>query len=100
VIPLRETAGGVTLSIRVHPKAKKNGVTGIHGDALKLSLTAAPEDGRANDAAIALLAALLRLPRTSITITAGRTSRNKVIRIEGITAAELGRRIQSIIPKA
>jgi len=50
------------LRLRVSPKAKRNAVQGLRGDALKMSVTAAPERGRANDAVIALLAEALDLP--------------------------------------
>lgn len=91
---IRETADGATFAVRVHPRAKRNAITGEVGDALKISLTAPPVDGRANEACIAFLAELLNLPRTSITITSGQSSRNKVIRVAGISAEEVRRRVQ------
>ena len=98
MIPLREIAGSVTLQVSVHPRARKNAITGTHGDALKLSLTAPPVEGRANEAVIAFFAALLRLPRSSITIAAGHSRRNKVVRITGITASALAERIAATLP--
>ncbi|HSE50000.1 MAG TPA: DUF167 domain-containing protein [Terriglobales bacterium] len=98
MIPIRESAGAVTFSVRVHPRAKKNALTGTHGDALKLSLTAPPVEGRANIAVIEFFADLLRLPRSSITIAAGQASRNKVVRITGITAKVLAERIEAALP--
>jgi uncharacterized protein len=67
----RDVADGCALSVRVHPGARKNGVTGIHADALRIALTAPPVDGKANEALIAFLAEALRLPRARITIVAG-----------------------------
>lgn len=96
-IPIRESAGAVTFAVRVHPRAKKDAVTGTHGDALKLSLTAPPVEGRANDAVVEFFAQLLRLPRSSITIAAGQTSRNKVVRITGITADALRQRLEPLL---
>jgi uncharacterized protein (TIGR00251 family) len=55
------------------------------GDALKVSLTTPPVDGRANQACIELFAKLLKVPRSSVTIASGQTSRNKVIRVAGVT---------------
>ena len=52
MIPIRDTAAGVTFAVKVHPRAKKNAITGEVGDALKLALTAPPVDGRANEACI------------------------------------------------
>jgi uncharacterized protein len=94
MIPVRYAPGGVSFSIRVQPRAKKNAITGELGDALKLSLTAPPSDGRANEACIEFFAKLLKVPRTSVTIASGLTSRNKVIRVAGISATELRERIE------
>ncbi|HEY4903040.1 MAG TPA: DUF167 domain-containing protein [Candidatus Sulfotelmatobacter sp.] len=93
MIPIQVVTGGVTFAVRVHPRAKKNGITGQIGDALKLSLTAPPIDGRANDACIEFFAKLLKLPRSSVTIASGQTGRNKVIRITGVSAEELRKRL-------
>ena len=85
----RDVADGCALSVRVHPGARKNGVTGIHADALRIGLTAPPVGGKANEALIAFLAEALRLPRARITIVAGLTSRAKIIRITGKSATEV-----------
>ena len=94
MIALRESGNSITFAVKVRPRAKKNAITGEVGEALKISLTAPPIDGRANEACMAFLAGLLNLPRTSITITSGQSSRNKVIRVAGISAEELRRRMQ------
>ena len=93
MIPIRDTAGGVTFAVRVQPRAKKNAITGELGDALKLALTAPPVEGRANEACIEFFANLLDVPRSSITIASGENSRGKVIRVAGIAAEEVRRRI-------
>jgi uncharacterized protein len=92
-IPLDESGSGVTFAVKVHPRAKKNAITGEFGDALKVSLTTPPVDGRANEACSEFFAKLLKVPRSSVTIASGQTSRNKVIRVAGISAAELRNRI-------
>jgi hypothetical protein len=89
MIPVRETPGGVTFAIKVHPRAKKNAITGELGDALKVSLTAPPLEGKANEGCIDFFAKLLEVPRSSITIAAGHTSRNKVIRVIGLSVTEI-----------
>jgi hypothetical protein len=96
-ISVRESAGAITFAVRVHPRGKKDALTGTHGDALKLSLTAPPVEGRANQAVIEFFAKLLRLPRSSITIAAGQTSRNKVVRITGVTADTLRRTLEQVL---
>src|SRR5207302_810300 len=85
----KDVADGCTLSVRVHPGARKNSVTGVHADAVKIALTAPPADGKANDALIAFLADALRLPRGRVALVAGATSRAKMIRITGKSAADV-----------
>jgi len=93
MIRLQESAAGVTFSIKVQPRARKNAVVGALGDALKVSLTAPPVEGKANAACIEFFAKLLKVPRSSITITAGQTSRNKVIRVTGLSGKEVETRL-------
>jgi hypothetical protein len=95
MIPLQESGSGIAFAVKVHPRAKKNAITGELGDALKVSLTTPPIEGRANEACIEFFAKLLKVPRSSITIASGQTSRNKVIRVAGISATELRNRIGS-----
>jgi hypothetical protein len=90
---IHKSEGGISFAIKVHPRAKKNAITDELGDALKVSLTAPPLDGRANEACIAFFAKLLNVPRSSVTIASGHTSRNKVIRLVGLSAEELRKRI-------
>jgi hypothetical protein len=93
LIPIRESANGATFAIKVHPRAKKNAIAGELDGALKLTLTAPPIDGKANDACIEFFAKLLKVPRSSVTIASGQTSRNKVIRVLGLSAEEVRRGI-------
>lgn len=85
MIPLHETAKGITFAVKVQPRARKNAITGTVGDALKLALTAPPVEGRANQAVIEFFAELFAIPRSSVTIASGESSRNKVIRIAGVS---------------
>jgi uncharacterized protein (TIGR00251 family) len=94
MIPVRQLDSNISFQIRVHPRSRKNAITGEVGGALKLSLTAPPVDGKANEACIEFFAKLLNLPRSSITIAAGQTSRNKVIRVAGLSAEEIRRRLK------
>ena len=89
MVLVRDTPAGVTFHVKVQPRARKNAITGEIGDALKLALTAPPLDGRANDACIAFFAELLDIPRSSVTIAAGQSSRNKVLRVAGVSAAHV-----------
>jgi uncharacterized protein len=93
MIAAAESEAGTTFAIKVHPRAKKNAITGEIGDALKVALTAPPVEGKANQACINFFAKLLKVPRSSVTIAAGQTSRNKVIRVAGLTAQQVRERI-------
>ena len=86
---IRDTPGGATFQVKVQPRAKKNAVAGEVGEALKLVLTAPPIEGRANQACMAFLAELLNVPRSSVTIATGQSSRNKVVRVAGLTAKQV-----------
>ncbi|MBZ5530796.1 MAG: DUF167 domain-containing protein [Acidobacteriia bacterium] len=94
MIPIQESVKGVTFAVKVHPRARKNAITGTVGDALKLALTAPPVEGKANHAVIEFFAELFAISRSSVTIASGETSRNKVIRIGGVSADAVRRRLQ------
>ena len=95
MIPIRDTSLRVGFAVKVQPRARKNAITGMVGDALKLALTAPAVDGRANKACIEFFANLLEVPRSSVTIAFGETSRNKVVRIAGLSADEVRRRLRT-----
>ena len=85
VFTVRDIAAGASFAVKVHPRAKKNAITGEAGAALKIALTAPPVDGKANAACIDFLAKLLMVPRSSVTIAIGERSRNKVILVAGLS---------------
>jgi uncharacterized protein (TIGR00251 family) len=92
MIAIRDTPGGATFAVKLHPRARKNAVTGELDGALKLALSAPPVDGKANQACVEFLANLLSVPRSSVTIASGQTARRKVIRVAGFTAEEVRKR--------
>jgi uncharacterized protein (TIGR00251 family) len=87
---IRETATGCTLAVRAQPGARKTAITGIYGDgdsaALKVAVQAPPIDGRANEALIAFLAKTLGIPRSSIELVSGESSKNKAFLLGGISS--------------
>jgi len=93
MIPIHDKSAGATFAVKVQPRAKKDAITGELGHALKLALTAPPIEGRANDACIEFFAKLLNVSRSSVTIASGAASRNKVIRVAGLSAEEVRRRM-------
>lgn len=86
---VQNTDDGCTLSVRVHPGARRNNLAGLHAGAVKISVTAPAADGRANEAMIEFLAELLHLPQARISIVGGAASRSKVLRITGKSATEV-----------
>lgn len=95
VIPIKDHPAGATFAVKVHPRAKQERISGVVGDALKLNLTAPPIEGRANEACIRFFADFLKVPRSSITIASGTSTRLKVIRIAGITAEQVRQRLSA-----
>lgn len=103
-MPLQLVAGGVRLRLKVAPKAKRNAIGGLidepddgragGGKALKVAVTAAPADGKANDAVIALLAKEIGVAKSAISVVAGATDRRKIVEIRG-QPAELLPRLQA-----
>src|SRR6201996_4158936 len=100
MIPLNESAKGITFAIKVHPRARKKAITGIVGDALKLALAAPPVEGKANHAVIEFFADLFEIPRSSVTIASGETSRNKVVRISGVNRTMVEQRLSGALTQS
>jgi hypothetical protein len=78
-----------TLLVKAIPNAPRSEVVGWLGDALKVKVHAPPVEGRANEVLCAFLADTFDLPRRAITVLRGDTSRQKLLRIDGISAADL-----------
>jgi uncharacterized protein len=94
VIAINDHPLGATFQVRVQPSAARTAITGIVGEALKLSLSAPALDGRANDALVDFFATVFSVPRGAVQVVTGERSRNKVIRIAGRTGAQLQQRLQ------
>ena len=78
-----------TLAIKAIPNAPRSEIVGWLGEALKVKVHAPPVEGRANDALCEFLAETLGLPRRAVTLVRGDTSRQKLVRIDGLTLAEV-----------
>ena len=93
MIPLRESAHGISFAVRVQPRAERPGIRGIVGEgpdaALKLGLAAPPVDGRANQELVRFFAEFFHVPQFSVEILSGAESRNKIVRIQGLTIDEV-----------
>jgi uncharacterized protein (TIGR00251 family) len=89
--------GGLILPVRAQPGARRTGVLGEQGGALKLAVTAPPADGRANEALREALRDLLALKRSQIQLRSGETRRDKQFLITGLTRADLERRLNALL---
>lgn len=96
---LTPDADGAILDVRVIPRAGRSRIAGIRDGALLVRLAAAPVNGAANAALLDLLADAMRLPRRSLALLAGDRSRDKRVRITGISAAVLTERLAEILPQ-
>jgi uncharacterized protein len=93
VIAIASHPEGCLLSVRAQPGARKAGVMGEQSGALKVAVTAPPEDGRANQALTELLRDWLGLKRSQVELAAGATSRNKQFLVRGLSPDELRSRL-------
>lgn len=83
----------VRLAVRVQPRASRPGVDTVIGDALKVRVHAPPVDGAANEAVVEVLAEALGVPKRSVTIVSGASSRSKVVEVTNLSAAEIRARL-------
>ncbi len=91
---------GVIVRVHVVPGAGRTAVVGRHGDALKVRVAAPPLEGRANEAAGALVAETLGLPAASVELSAGEKSRAKRFRVRGVEAEDVETRLQAALDEA
>lgn len=80
---------GLYLRVRLQPRSSRNAVDGVQGNCLKVRLTAPPVEGEANKALVEFLSDLLKIKKSSITIDSGFKSREKRVRIDGLTVEAL-----------
>ena len=97
MIEIQEHDGGCLLPVRAQPGAKKTGIAGEHAGALKVAVTVAPEQGKANKALVDVLVKSLHLKKAQVELFSGQTSRDKRILIRGLTAEELLTAIDKVL---
>ena len=86
-------AGGVRLRLRVQPRASREEVAGLAGDAIRIRIIVPPVDGAANEALVRFLASRLEVSRSSVKLVGGRSGRSKLVEVTGISLAEATRRL-------
>jgi uncharacterized protein len=79
-----ESRDGITFNVKVIPRAKRDEIVGVEGDAVKIRLNAPPVEGRANEALVKFLADVLKISRTQVELVRGETSRHKVVRVRSV----------------
>jgi uncharacterized protein (TIGR00251 family) len=87
--PTKETTAGIEIAVRVQPKASRTEIVGLHDGRIKVAVTAAPEDGKANRAVRKLIAATLGVSASRVELLRGATSRNKDLLVTGISKDEV-----------
>jgi len=97
MIALEAHAEGTILPVKAHAAARRNAIRGEQGGALQVSVTQAPEKGKANKAIIALLADALGVRKSQIELLAGETSPQKRFLVRGISATELSGRVERAV---
>jgi uncharacterized protein len=88
--------GRILVRLYVQPRASRNVFVGIHGDAVKLAITAAPVDGKANIEVIKFLASCFRIKKVDLEIKHGLHSRRKSVLVKGLSTREMRERIQAV----
>ena len=91
---VRQQGAYLLVPVRVLPRSSRNEMR-LESEGLRVSLTAAPVEGAANEALITLLAEKLRLPKRQLQVARGATSRQKVMAIEGLAVEEFWRRLEA-----
>lgn len=94
---LRVVDGGIQFAVRAQPKASRNAVVGLHGDALKVAVTAAPTGGKANRAIEKVVAKALGVRPSAVTVVGGLAARDKVIRVDGLSESEASARLAGVV---
>jgi uncharacterized protein (TIGR00251 family) len=95
LLDITSTFDGIILPVRASPGAKRDALAGEHAGALKVSVSAPPDKGKANEAIVELLSDTLGIAKSNITLVSGATSRQKKFRIQGIDRETLLQRLQS-----
>ncbi len=97
MIEIREHESGCVLDVKAQPGAKKSAIVGEQAGALKVSVTAAPEQGKANKALVQTLAKGLGFKKSQVEIVSGETSRDKRFLFSGVTVEELQEAIAKVL---
>ena len=93
-----QRGAALLLSVRTVPRSGRNAIDGVHGDALRVRVAAAPVDGAANEAVIDVLASALGVAPSALEIVRGNRSRNKIVSIRGLSRDDLEKHLNRVCP--
>jgi uncharacterized protein (TIGR00251 family) len=93
VLQLSEDERGTTFTVRVVPRASRSEIAGVYDGALRIRIAAPPVAGAANSELIRLLAKRLKVPQNGVQIISGAGSKNKIVRVQGVTPAAVSQLI-------
>ena len=100
MIELEEHPQGIIVPVKAQPGARRNGLAGEHAGALKVQVTQAPEDGKATEAVLDLLAEVLQVKRSQVKLLSGATSRQKRFLVTGMLLVEIANRLRTVLEDA
>ena len=89
MLEVKNQDDGIVIDVLVQPKSSADRIIGEHNGALKIGVTSAPEAGKANAAVVKLLSRLLRIPKSNVEVVSGAASRNKRLKICGVSADQV-----------
>ncbi len=95
-VKIREKAGRLLLSVRVQPGATSDQIVGSYNGALKIRLAAPAQRNRANRHLLEFLATTLNVPAKNLSLSRGRSSRNKMVQVRGFSREELTHVLRSL----
>lgn len=93
MLPIEAAGDGCRVRLWVQPRAARDGVVGVQGDAVKVRLTAPPVEGQANQALVRFLAKQLGVPRSAVHLATGLGSRHKIVQVAGLAPEQARRRL-------
>ncbi len=83
--------------VHAQPGARRTAIVGVHGDALKIAVSARPVDGKANEAIVKLVAELFAVPARAVTVIGGQTARRKTLQVDGPSLEEAERQLNTLL---
>jgi uncharacterized protein (TIGR00251 family) len=99
--PKSDKMQGAAIILKIHllPRASRDEIVGLHGDALKVRITAPPLEGKANKALKRFIAKKLNLSSSQVAIIAGERSREKILKISGVTQEDVEKALGISLPR-